>query len=172
MAGWFARTRPPRSHGQPASTQSAFRLGAGIMAPVCQNTSKHNPGHEILFGRPVTPRDASLFFFPSCSFRSCRQEIRGGGGRRKANEPRVLLSTRCARDWLLPSHWTNITLLRIWKADDRFLSSFSAATNTFWWKIQSVKLGVHFRVFYDSCFIQLIAVPWIAVLSNCVFISE
>lgn len=29
------------------------------MASVCQNTSKHNPGHEIVPPGPVTPRDTS-----------------------------------------------------------------------------------------------------------------
>ncbi|KAL2739349.1 hypothetical protein V1477_010738, partial [Vespula maculifrons] len=44
----------------PDSHSKRRRVSRGrIMAPVCQNTSKHNPGHEILSVQAVTPRDAS-----------------------------------------------------------------------------------------------------------------
>lgn len=76
------------------------------MAPVCQNTSKHNPGHEILFGRPVTPRDAS----PSPLAR-----LEAPGRARGKRVEQLVLSPALGRS-LLPSHRRNITPLRIWKA--------------------------------------------------------
>lgn len=142
--GWFARTRPPRSLGWPASTQSAFRLGAGIMAPVCQNTSKHNSGHEILFGRPVTPRDASPSSPPRARLEALQVVFKKGGregGREEAAKlvlrPRDSVPAKSSGQHYSPSNLESVRdpfflflfffhLPVPWEIRDRILKIFSA----------------------------------------------